>query len=62
LKNKSFVLGLGFSVHDVIMVACLRDFMAEVTWPWALTQGAISLAHVFVESRLSSKSLEPLVF
>jgi len=35
------VLGLGFSVGDGIMEACLRDFKAEVTWPWAPTQRTI---------------------
>jgi len=34
-----FVLGLGFSVGDILMGACLRDFMAEVTWLWAPTHG-----------------------
>jgi len=34
-------LGLGFLVDDVIMEACFRAFLAEVTWPWAPTQQAI---------------------
>jgi len=29
------------------MVACLRNFMAEVTWPWAPTQMAICLVAIF---------------
>jgi len=38
---------LGFSVGDVIMGACLRDFMTEVTWPYAPTQRAIFLGSNF---------------
>jgi len=41
LKNFFFVLGFGLSVGDVIMGACLRDFVTGVTWPWAPTQRAI---------------------
>jgi len=37
---------------DVIIGAHLRDFMAEITWPWA---------PVFLESTPSSESLEPLM-
>jgi len=43
------------------MGSCFRDFMADVTWPWAPTQEAIFLDQVFLESRLSSGSLDPLI-
>jgi len=35
-------------------------FVAEFTWTWAPTLWAIFLAH-FLESRLSSESLEPFI-
>jgi len=53
-------LGLGFSVGDVIIGPCFHAVLAEVTYPWAPTQKATFLAEVFVESRLSCESSEPL--
>jgi len=49
------ILRFGFSVGDIIMGACLHNFMAEVTWPWAPTQQA------FFGIRLSSESLEHMI-
>ena len=45
---------------DVTVVACLRDFTGEVTWPWAPTKKPF-LAQRFLEARLSSECLEPLI-
>jgi len=58
---KKFVLGLEFSGGDVIMLACLHDFMAEVTWHWWQPNWPTFWLKVFMESRLSSESLEPLI-
>jgi len=60
-EKNIFILGLGFSVGDVIMGACLCHFMTEVTWPWVSIQQAIFWLKLFLESRLSSESLEPLI-
>ena len=60
-KKFFFVLGLGSTVGDVIMGACLLNFMADVTWPCTPTQWAIFWFKFFLESRLSSTSSEPLI-
>jgi len=58
---KQNFLGLGFAVGYVVMGACLCDFMADITWPWVPTQQAFFWLKIFLESRLPSESLEPLI-
>jgi len=45
---------------NVIIGACFRAFLAEVSWLWAPTQRAIFGSN-FLGTRLSSESLEHLI-
>jgi len=60
-KKNFFVLRLGFSGGDVTSGGVISVFWAYFTRPWMPIQWANFFAQVFVETRLSSESLEPLI-
>ena len=50
----------GFSVSDVTMRACFRNFLTNFTRPWAPTQWAIFWLKLYLETTLCSTSSELL--